>query len=98
MIVDRKWVERISASIRSRAPAASTFAFAPARNRGDAEDFQREIIDFDSEGRPAEFLAFTTATGLSRFTDVPWPKGLAPKTGPRARAAQARCRGRMCCS
>jgi hypothetical protein len=28
------------------------------------------------------FLAFTTATGLSRFTDIPWPKALAPKTGP----------------
>jgi len=26
------------------------------------------------------FLAFTTATGLSRFTDIPWPKGLAPQT------------------
>jgi hypothetical protein len=46
------------------------------------DDIQREIIDFDSEA-PAgkEFLAFTTATGLSRFTDIPWPKGLAPKTG-----------------
>src|SRR5207237_6036436 len=40
-------------------------------------------IDFDSEA-PAgrEFLAFTTATGLSRFTDIPWPARLAPKTGP----------------
>jgi phosphorylase superfamily protein len=27
-------------------------------------------------------LAFSTATGLSRYTDVAWPKGLAPKTGP----------------
>jgi hypothetical protein len=46
------------------------------------EDFQREIIDFDSAS-PAglQFLAFTTATGLSRYIDVPWPKGLAPKTG-----------------
>src|SRR5262249_32958535 len=47
-----------------------------------SDDFQREIIDFDSEA-PAgrEFLAFSTSTGLSRFTDIPWPKGLAPKTG-----------------
>jgi hypothetical protein len=46
-----------------------------------AEDFQREIIDFDSDS-PAgpEFTAFSTATGLSRYTDVPWPKGLALKT------------------
>jgi hypothetical protein len=46
------------------------------------EDFQREIIDFDSAS-PAglQFLAFTTATGLSRYIDVPWPKGLSPKTG-----------------
>ena len=29
-----------------------------------------------------QFLAFTTATGLSRYKDVPWPKGLAPRTGP----------------
>src|SRR5262249_40909296 len=28
-------------------------------------------------------LAFTTATGLSRFTEIPWPNGLAPKTGPK---------------
>jgi hypothetical protein len=43
---------------------------------------QREIIEFDSES-PAgtDFLVFTTATGLSRFTEIPWPKGLAPKTG-----------------
>jgi hypothetical protein len=25
-----------------------------------------------------EFLAFTTATGLSRYIDIKWPKGLAP--------------------
>src|SRR4029077_19236308 len=50
------------------------------------EDFQREIIDFDSES-PAglQFMAFSTATGLSRFTDIPWPKGLPPKTGPAPR-------------
>jgi len=45
------------------------------------DDFQREIIDFDSEGAEGrEFFAFSTATGLSRFTDVPWPKRLAPQT------------------
>ncbi len=54
-----------------------------ARKSPTSENIEREIIDFDSES-PAglQFLAFTTATGLSRFTDIPWPKGLAPKTGP----------------
>jgi len=48
---------------------------------------RREIIDFDSEAPEGkEFLAFTTATGLSRYTDVPWPKGLAPKPDKAARA------------
>jgi nucleoside phosphorylase len=83
MIVDQAWAERNLgfSPITSPAPAA-TFAFAPAVRSSNVEDLQREIIDFDSEA-PAgrEFLAFTTATGLSRFTDVPWPKALAPKTG-----------------
>lgn len=86
MTVDRAWVKRNLGfdPIASPAPAA-TFAFAKAAHpRSGPEDFQREIIDFDSEA-PAgmAFLAFTTATGLSRFTDIPWPKGLAPKTGPK---------------
>ena len=42
-----------------------------------------EIIDFDSEAPEGrEFLAFSTATGMSRFTEIPWPTGLAPETGP----------------
>jgi Phosphorylase superfamily len=91
MIIDRKWAERNLGfdPISTPAPAA-TFAFAAAAAVSPTiEDLEREIIDFDSEA-PAgkEFLAFTTTTGLSRFTDVPWPKGLAPKTGgaPRGRA------------
>lgn len=44
-------------------------------------DLQREIIDFDSEGAEGkEFLAFSTSTGLSRFIDIPWPKGKQPIT------------------
>ncbi len=73
-------------SIRSRSlRPPSTFTFAPAAAKAaTTEDFQREIIDFDSEA-PAgrDFLACSTATGLSRFTDIPWPKGLEPKTGPK---------------
>jgi hypothetical protein len=86
MIADRAWVERnLGFDPVSRPAPASTFAFAKAASpRSTPDDFEREIIDFDSEA-PAgrEFLAFTTATGLSRFTDIPWPKGLAPKTGPK---------------
>jgi nucleoside phosphorylase len=84
MPIDRAWVERNLGfdPVARRAPV-STFAFAKAAQpRPTLEDLQREIIEFDSEA-PAgrEFLAFTTATGLSRFTDIPWPAGLAPKTG-----------------
>ncbi|HTZ76794.1 MAG TPA: hypothetical protein VMC10_02740 [Stellaceae bacterium] len=85
MKVDRKWVERnLGFDPIAKPPPAKTFAFEPASETATAgpEDFQREIIDFDSEA-PAglQFLSFSTATGLSRFNDIPWPKGLAPKTG-----------------
>ena len=83
MRVDRKWVERNLGFDPIASPTAhATFAFARAAKAATPEDFQREIIDFDSES-PAglQFMAFSTATGLSRFTDIPWPKGLAPKTG-----------------
>ena len=87
MKVDRKWVERnLGYDPIAQPPPLTTFAFAPAAKVEKTEDFQREIIDFDSES-PAglQFMAFSTATGLSRFTDIPWPKGLAPKTGPAPR-------------
>jgi hypothetical protein len=86
MTVDRAWVQRnLGFDPIARPAPVTTFAFAKAAHpRSVPEDFQREIIDFDSEA-PAglAFLAFSTATGLSRFTDIPWPKGLAPKTGPK---------------
>src|SRR5215468_2243324 len=86
MRVDRKWVERnLGFDPIATPPPPTTFAVARAARRAPAvEDFQREIIDFDSES-PAglAFFAFSTATGLSRYTDVPWPKKLAPKTGPK---------------
>ncbi len=83
MIVDRAWAQRnLGFDPIARPAPLSTFAFAPAAHSSSGEDLRREIIDFDSE-TPAgmAFLAFTTTTGLSRFTDIPWPKGLAPKTG-----------------
>ena len=90
MVVDRQWAVRNLGfdPIVTPAPAA-TFAFARAARSPSGEDLRREIIDFDSEAPHGQaFLAFTTATGLSRFTDIAWPRGLAPGTGrtPRARA------------
>ncbi len=88
MIVDRKWVKRnLGFDPKESPPPASTFAFrAAAKPAASVEDIQREIIDFDSEAPEGrEFLAFTTATGLSRFTDIPWPTGLAPTPDKTAR-------------
>jgi hypothetical protein len=84
MIADREWVRRnIGFDPVARLAPVSTFSFTPAaRPNSSLEDLQREIIDFDSESSAGRaFLAFTTATGLSRFTDIPWPDGLAPQTG-----------------
>src|ERR1700683_876129 len=83
MIANRAWVQRNLGfdPISWPAPAA-TFSFSKAAApRSTPEDLQREIIDFDSEAPAGQaFLAFPTATGLSRFTDIPWPSGLAPAT------------------
>jgi hypothetical protein len=84
MRADRKWFERnLGFDPISQPPPMTTFATKRApKASATSEDYQREIIDFDSES-PAglQFMAFSTATGLSRYVDVPWPKGLAPKTG-----------------
>lgn len=85
MKADRKWVERnLGFDPIGRPAPDTTFSFRRAAKSNDPEDFRREIIEFDSES-PAglQFLAFTTATGLSRYTDIKWPIGLAPKTGPK---------------
>jgi hypothetical protein len=94
MTVDRAWVARNLGFDPITTPVpASTFAVAGAATKSPSdEDLQREIIDFDSQSSAGlAFLAFTTATGLSRFTDIPWPKGLAPRTGssPRGNASSA---------
>jgi nucleoside phosphorylase len=84
MIADRAWMKRnLGFDPYVTAPPVETYTFAKAAKPSSGpEDFQREIIDFDSEAPEGkDFLAFTMATGLSRFTDIPWPKGLAPKTG-----------------
>lgn len=92
MPADRKWVEKnLGFDPITTPPPRQTFVvkrIADAAVKKTAkvvpEDFQREIIDFDSESTEGRaFMAFSTATGLSRFTDIPWPKGLAPQTGPK---------------
>src|SRR5690242_1959153 len=86
MIADRAWVERNLGfdPIREPPPEAS-FAVRAAAKAASPEDLQREVIEFDSDS-PAglQFLAFSKATGLSRFKDIPWPTGLAPQTSANA--------------
>ena len=82
MTVDRAWFTRnLGYDPMTETLPVKAFAFRAAATSNRPEDLQREIIDFDSEA-PAglQFLAFSTATGLSRFKDVPWPAGQAPIT------------------
>jgi nucleoside phosphorylase len=84
MTVDRAWVERNIGfdPIKSPPPAETFKTEAASKRQSTPEDFEREIIDFDSDGPEGKaFTAFSMATGLSRFTDIHWPRGLAPKTG-----------------
>ena len=87
MIINREWAKRnLGFDPIASPPPLSTFAVPRAAQSLSGEDLQREIIEFDSEApHGREFLAFTTTTGLSRYTEVPWPRGLAPKTGPAPR-------------
>jgi hypothetical protein len=83
MTANRAWMKRnLGFDPYAIQPPANAFAFAPAAKRSAApEDFQREIIDFDSEGPEGkEFFSFSTATGLSRFQEIPFPAAMKPKT------------------
>jgi hypothetical protein len=84
MVVDRGWaIRNLGFDPIASPPPAATFALAEAAARPSLENLQREIIEFDSEApHGREFLAYTTATGLSRFTEIGWPKRLAPRTTP----------------
>lgn len=87
-VASRQWVKRnLGFDPIETQPPATPFALrAASQETAQPEDLQREIIDFDSEGTEGSaFFAFTTATGLSRFTDIPWPTDLAPKTDAVAR-------------
>ncbi len=100
MIVDRAWIARnigVDPATVSIPKSAFTSRAAAAQDAS-LDDIQRDIIDFNSDGpEGVAFLAFTKATGLSRFVDIPWPKGLAPTpavrgAGRRRQAAAARRR------
>ncbi len=82
MAADRAWVERNLGFDPVADPAPpQTFSSLRAPGQRTPEDWAREIIDFDSEGDEGKaFTAFSKATGLSRFKDIPWPSGLAPRT------------------
>lgn len=82
MTVDLKWFERnVGFNPLTTPTPAAAWANARAERTRAPEDLQREIIDFDSEAPTGlNFLAFSRATGLSRFKDIPWPRGLAPVT------------------
>jgi nucleoside phosphorylase len=87
-VASRAWVKKNLGfdPITTPVPRDAFATAAAAKPKATPEDIQREIIDFDSEGPAGRaFLAFTTSTGLSRFTDIPWPKGLAPQTDASAR-------------
>jgi len=82
MTADRAWFKRnLGYDPLEDVPPANTYTFAAAAISQQAEDLQREIIEFDSEAQSGlRFMAFSTATGLSRFRPIPWPAGLAPVT------------------
>lgn len=81
MVVDGEWAKR---NLGIDATGAPGRAAELARGRGDDDALVRELIDFDSEGPDLERLGATVrgaSTGLSRFVDLDWPKGLAPTPG-----------------
>jgi len=90
MIVDRKWMERnVGFDPVTRSAPRNAFAVRAAAALTNLDDVRREIIEFDSEApHGRSFLAFTKATGLSRFTEISWPKGKEPKTDKTARKGQ----------
>ena len=95
MVVDQEWIKRnIGFDPIEQTPPANTFAVtAAAKKNPQPEDLQREIIDFDSDS-PAglQFFALTKATGLSAFTDIPWPTVWRPdRTRYRGKASAADC-------
>ena len=87
MIIDRAWMKRNIGfdPVTTERPAAIYANKKAVGPNASLDDIQRDIIDFDSEGpEGAAFKALTAATGLSKFTSIPWPSGLAPQTAANA--------------
>jgi nucleoside phosphorylase len=92
--VDAGWVRRnLGLDYSMTDPAAVAEVAAPAAPGAaavDARALRRELIEFDSEAPAGEaFRALATAApgGLSKFVDIKWPRGLAPKPGKRPRGS-----------
>ena len=84
MRASRDWVKRNLGFDPIATPAPpETFASqgAATRARSPRTSSARSSTSTPRDPRALAFFAFSTATGLSRFTDIPWPKRLAPKTG-----------------
>src|SRR2546423_1270678 len=93
MIVTKQWMEdNLGFDPADKPPAPATFALKrAAKPDATLEDLQREIIEFDSEGSEGEaFLLSSKATGLSLFTEIPWPsKKLRPRPDAKARTVKS---------
>src|SRR6266480_385087 len=54
----------------------------------DDQAIRRELIEFDSERpSPATAVSLVEGTGMSKFVNIPWPKGLAPRPGRRPKGS-----------
>src|SRR5258707_206274 len=83
--VDFAWAER-NLGLDCGAPAMALGAVAtPAASDG---DLKRAVIDFDSEapeGDAFRSVALAAPGGLSKFVEITWPDGLAPRAGRKPR-------------
>src|SRR2546423_15111426 len=82
LVADGEWARR-NLGVDPTQEAAMR-RFQPTAD--DGQSLHRELIDFDSEDGGARELAAIApkaSTGLSRFVDIEWPAGLAPKPGPK---------------
>jgi hypothetical protein len=83
--VDFAWAER-NLGIDYGAPKMALHAVAAPTVSG--ADLQRELIDFDSEapeGEAFRSVALAAPGGLSKFVEIEWPDGLAPRAGRKPR-------------
>jgi nucleoside phosphorylase len=81
VVVDGEWAKRNLGIDATGSPAG---AAKLARSPEDDQALARELIDFDSQGPDLARLGATVrgaSTGLSRFVDINWPKGLSPTPG-----------------